>query len=135
VGRGHVRFGLPAFMFPFFNLPFRNLGLLATALYRQGATASFPSQQLLSSYFLTLFFLLFFFDSVYSSPAVPVTLVSNLFFSPVSRLIKSVVGSHIVHVLQETRRYKVVSIDNFHNSYPRAFSRLEELTRRRARYL
>ena len=34
-----------------------------------------------------------------------------------------------MHSLQETRRYKVVSIDNFHNSYPRAFSRLEELAR------
>lgn len=31
--------------------------------------------------------------------------------------------------LQETRRYKVVSIDNFHNSYPKAFSRLEEIAR------
>ena len=38
-------------------------------------------------------------------------------------------GSHVVHALQETRRYKVVSIDNYYNSYPRAFSRLEELAR------
>ena len=38
-------------------------------------------------------------------------------------------GSHVVQALQETRQYKVVSIDNFHNSYPRAFSRLEELAR------
>ncbi len=44
-----------------------------------------------------------------------------------SRLTKNVAGSHVVHVLQETRRYKVVSIDNLHNSYPRAFSLLEEL--------
>ena len=44
-------------------------------------------------------------------------------------LTKNVAGSHAVHALQETRRYKVVSIDNFHNSYPRAFSRLEELAR------
>jgi len=70
----------------------------------------------------------FFFGSVSSSPAVPVTSVSIL-FSLVSRLTKNVAGSHVVHVLQETRRYKVVSIDNFHNSYPRAFSRLEELAR------
>jgi hypothetical protein len=40
-----------------------------------------------------------------------------------------VAGSHVVFALQETRRYKVVSIDNFHNSYPRAFSRLEEIAR------
>lgn len=31
--------------------------------------------------------------------------------------------------LQETRRYKIVSIDNFHNSYPKAFKRLEEVAR------
>ena len=61
---------------------------------------------------------------------MPVTSVSILFFfSLVSRLTKNVAGSHVVHALQETRRYKVVSIDNFHNSYPRAFSRLEELAR------
>lgn len=42
---------------------------------------------------------------------------------------QNVAGSHVVHALQETRRYKVVSIDNFHNSYPRAFPRLEELAR------
>jgi UDP-glucose 4-epimerase len=40
-----------------------------------------------------------------------------------------VAGSHVVYALQETRRYKVVSIDNFHNSYPRVFSRLEALAR------
>ena len=34
-----------------------------------------------------------------------------------------------MHTLQVTRQYKVVSIDNFHNSYPKAISRLEELAR------
>ena len=38
-------------------------------------------------------------------------------------------GSHVVYALQATRRYKVVSIDNFHNSFPKAFSRLEEIAR------
>ena len=38
-------------------------------------------------------------------------------------------GSHIMHALQETQQYKVVSTDNFHNSYPRAFLQLEELAR------
>ncbi|KAH9980603.1 THO complex subunit 1 transcription elongation factor-domain-containing protein [Russula compacta] len=38
-------------------------------------------------------------------------------------------GSHVVFALQETRRYKIVSIDNFHNSYPKAFKRLEEVAR------
>jgi len=40
------------------------------------------------------------------------------------------IGSHVVFALQETRRYKVVSIDNFHNSYPKVFSRLEDLARK-----
>lgn len=35
-----------------------------------------------------------------------------------------------MHALQETRRYKVVILDNFHNSFPRVFSRLEELAER-----
>jgi len=38
-------------------------------------------------------------------------------------------GSHVVFALQETRRYKVVCIDNYHNSYPKALKRLEELAR------
>jgi UDP-glucose 4-epimerase len=40
-----------------------------------------------------------------------------------------VAGSHVVFSLQETRRYKVICIDNYHNSYPKALSRLEELAR------
>jgi len=40
-----------------------------------------------------------------------------------------VAGSHVLHALQETRQYKVVCIDNFHNSDPRVFSRLEALAR------
>ena len=31
--------------------------------------------------------------------------------------------------LQQTRRYKVVSIDNYYNSYPKALKRLEEIAR------
>ncbi len=38
-------------------------------------------------------------------------------------------GSHVVFALQQTRRYKVVSIDNYHNSYPKALKRLEEIAR------
>lgn len=44
-------------------------------------------------------------------------------------LIGNVAGSHVVFALQETRRYKVICIDNYHNSYPRAVSRLEEIAR------
>ncbi|KAI0297619.1 UDP-glucose 4-epimerase [Multifurca ochricompacta] len=39
------------------------------------------------------------------------------------------IGSHVVFALQRTQRYKVVSIDNYHNSYPKALSRLEEIAR------
>lgn len=40
-------------------------------------------------------------------------------------------GSHIVCVLQETRRYKVVSVDNHHNSHPRALVRVAQLAKDR----
>ena len=33
-------------------------------------------------------------------------------------------GSHVVFALQETRKYKVISIDNYHNSFPAALTRL-----------
>jgi UDP-glucose 4-epimerase len=39
------------------------------------------------------------------------------------------IGSHIVHVLQETRRFKVVSIDNHHNSHAGALARVCEIAR------
>lgn len=38
-------------------------------------------------------------------------------------------GSHIVFALQQTRQYKVICIDNYHNSYPKAISRLEDIAR------
>ncbi|KAL1676323.1 hypothetical protein EV122DRAFT_267233 [Schizophyllum commune] len=39
------------------------------------------------------------------------------------------IGSHVVYVLQKTRRYKVISIDNYHNSHPEAYRRLEKIAR------
>ncbi|KAI0031034.1 hypothetical protein K488DRAFT_79302 [Vararia minispora EC-137] len=39
------------------------------------------------------------------------------------------IGSHVVHVLQQTRRFKVISIDNFHNSHPEVYARLEQIAR------
>ncbi|KAA1471600.1 UDP-glucose 4-epimerase [Dentipellis sp. KUC8613] len=39
------------------------------------------------------------------------------------------IGSHIVYSLQKTRRYKIISIDNYHNSHPEALSRLEQIAR------
>lgn len=38
-------------------------------------------------------------------------------------------GSHVIYSLQETRRYKVISIDNHHNSTPKALLRVAELAR------
>lgn len=38
-------------------------------------------------------------------------------------------GSHVVYALQETRRYKVISIDNYHNSSPKALDRVADLAR------
>ncbi|EJC98820.1 UDP-glucose 4-epimerase [Fomitiporia mediterranea MF3/22] len=37
------------------------------------------------------------------------------------------IGSHIVYKLIETRRYKVISIDNYHNAYPAALKRVSQL--------
>lgn len=34
-----------------------------------------------------------------------------------------------MYTLQKTRRYKVVSIDNYHNSYPASLSRVAQLAR------
>jgi UDP-glucose-4-epimerase GalE len=39
------------------------------------------------------------------------------------------IGSHVLYALQQTRRYKVVSIDNHHNSFPGALTRLAQIAR------
>ncbi|KAI6012615.1 THO complex subunit 1 transcription elongation factor-domain-containing protein [Pisolithus orientalis] len=39
------------------------------------------------------------------------------------------IGSHVVFSLQQTRRYKVISIDNHHNSFPTALTRVSQLAR------
>ncbi|KAK0233860.1 THO complex subunit 1 transcription elongation factor-domain-containing protein [Armillaria fumosa] len=39
------------------------------------------------------------------------------------------IGSHVVYCLQKTRRYKVISIDNGHNSLPEALLRVGQLSR------
>ncbi|KAK0500742.1 THO complex subunit 1 transcription elongation factor-domain-containing protein [Armillaria luteobubalina] len=38
-------------------------------------------------------------------------------------------GSHVVYCLQKTRRYKVISVDNGHNSLPEALLRVGQLSR------
>ncbi|THH15115.1 hypothetical protein EW146_g5312 [Bondarzewia mesenterica] len=37
------------------------------------------------------------------------------------------IGSHVVYALQATRRYKVISVDNYHNSFPKALTRLTQI--------
>ncbi|KAG6901722.1 hypothetical protein C0995_008690 [Termitomyces sp. Mi166 len=39
------------------------------------------------------------------------------------------IGSHVVYALQKTRRFKVISIDNNHNSHSVALKRVSELSR------
>ncbi|KZV66559.1 UDP-glucose 4-epimerase [Peniophora sp. CONT] len=39
------------------------------------------------------------------------------------------IGSHVIHVLQQTRRFKIISIDNFHNSHPKVYERLSKIAR------
>ncbi|KAJ2918375.1 hypothetical protein MD484_g2029, partial [Candolleomyces efflorescens] len=39
------------------------------------------------------------------------------------------IGSHIIYILQKTRRYKVISIDNNHNSLPAALNRVSQLSK------
>jgi len=39
------------------------------------------------------------------------------------------IGSHVVLTLLQTRRYKVVVLDNYHNSYPESLNRCNELAR------
>ncbi|KAJ8586500.1 UDP-glucose 4-epimerase [Rhizopogon salebrosus TDB-379] len=38
-------------------------------------------------------------------------------------------GSHVVYALQQTRRYKVVSVDNHHNSFPASLTRVAQIAR------
>lgn len=38
-------------------------------------------------------------------------------------------GSHVVYCLQKTRRYKVISIDNNHNSFPVALTRVSQIAK------
>jgi UDP-glucose 4-epimerase len=37
-------------------------------------------------------------------------------------------GSHVIYTLQKTRRYKVISVDNYHNSLPAALDRVSQLS-------
>ena len=38
-------------------------------------------------------------------------------------------GSHVIYVLQKTRRYKVISLDNNYNSNPAALDRVSQLSK------
>ncbi|KAH7927255.1 UDP-glucose 4-epimerase [Leucogyrophana mollusca] len=39
------------------------------------------------------------------------------------------IGSHVIYALQQTRRYKVISIDNHHNSFPASLTRVAQIAR------
>ncbi|KAF7307258.1 THO complex subunit 1 [Mycena indigotica] len=39
------------------------------------------------------------------------------------------IGSHVIYTLQQTRRYKVISLDNGHNSHSNALDRVSALSR------
>jgi len=39
------------------------------------------------------------------------------------------IGSHVILSLQETRKYKVISIDNHHNSFPSALARVAQVSK------
>ncbi|KAG1779569.1 THO complex subunit 1 transcription elongation factor-domain-containing protein [Suillus placidus] len=38
-------------------------------------------------------------------------------------------GSHVIYALQQTRRYKVISVDNHHNSFPASLTRVAQIAR------
>lgn len=38
-------------------------------------------------------------------------------------------GSHVIYTLQQTRRYKVISVDNYHNSFPASLTRVAQIAR------
>lgn len=38
-------------------------------------------------------------------------------------------GSHVIYALQKTRRYKVISLDNYHNSQPASLARVSQLSK------
>jgi UDP-glucose 4-epimerase len=39
------------------------------------------------------------------------------------------IGSHVVYALLKTKKYKVISIDNYHNSLPEALVRVSKLAK------
>jgi UDP-glucose 4-epimerase len=43
--------------------------------------------------------------------------------------VHALLGSHVIYSLQETRQYKVISIDNHHNAHPKSLSRVEQIAR------
>ncbi|KAJ7459047.1 THO complex subunit 1 transcription elongation factor-domain-containing protein, partial [Mycena galericulata] len=52
----------------------------------------------------------------------------TIYYSAISPLI-CLAGSHVIYILQKTRRYKVISLDNGHNSHSNALSRVSALSR------
>ncbi|KAF8640593.1 hypothetical protein AX17_000255 [Amanita inopinata Kibby_2008] len=40
------------------------------------------------------------------------------------------IGTHVIYALQKTRRYRVISVDNYHNAHRAALSRVSQLSKR-----
>jgi len=47
----------------------------------------------------------------------------------VHQLIVHLTGSHVIYVLQKTRRYRVISLDNHHNSNPASLECVAQLSK------
>jgi len=62
--------------------------------------------------------------------ALLATSVSSVIITTRAPVLKSLVlGSHVVYVLQKTRLYKVISLDNNHNSNSTALDRVSQLSK------
>lgn len=63
----------------------------------------------------------------FSSLAEPATSVRFLTVLTIGHILTDATGSHIVLTLLLTKKYKVVSIDNHHNSHPKSLARVQQL--------
>jgi UDP-glucose 4-epimerase len=52
-----------------------------------------------------------------------------VFYGELTQIFFDFAGSHVVYALQKTRRYKVISIDNHHNSHSTALDRVSQLSK------
>lgn len=53
----------------------------------------------------------------------------HIWFSSRINQLTVIPGTHVIYALQKTRRYKVISIDNYHNSLPASLARVAQLSK------